>query len=118
MTVTLPTWNAETAAQLTDLCLATFTTGLRHADRLTLQHEAERVEAMRPSPLVVRMRAAVDAERARRAAARNHGGMRHGGLDQVATRLAHATTTDPPIYRELAAAAGSEPRCERRPGDE
>lgn len=59
-------WDQAAADQLTKLCLDTFTTGLRHADQLTLDHEAERVEAMRPSPLVLQMRAAVDVERARR----------------------------------------------------
>lgn len=50
-------------ADLLQRCLDTFTAGLHTADPLTLQHEAERVEAMQPSPLALRMRAAVDAER-------------------------------------------------------
>lgn len=33
-------------------------------------------------------------------------GLRHGGLDQVATRLAHAATVDPPTFREIAAERG------------
>lgn len=33
-------------------------------------------------------------------------GLRHGGLDQVATRLAHAASTEPPTFRDLAAELG------------
>jgi hypothetical protein len=57
---------------LLERCLHAFTAGLHTADALTLEHEAERVEAMCPSPLVARMRAAVDAERDHR------GGEQHG----------------------------------------
>jgi hypothetical protein len=62
---TPPTVSEATA--LTQRCLQVFTTGLKHADPLTFDHEAERVEAMRPSPLTEQMRAVVDTERARRA---------------------------------------------------
>lgn len=54
------------AKPLVERCLDVFINGLHHADPLTFAHEAERVEAMQPSPLVERMRAAVDAERAAR----------------------------------------------------
>lgn len=55
------------SADLLERCLATFAAGLKTADRLTLAHEAERVEYLQASPLVARMRAAVDAEKAKRA---------------------------------------------------
>lgn len=60
--MTTPTTTAPQPPQsgLVERCLATFTDGLQHADNLTLDHEAERVEAMQPSPLVVSMRKAVD----------------------------------------------------------
>jgi hypothetical protein len=51
------------SGDLLERCLTAFTDGLHTADPLTLDHEAERVETMEPSPLAERMRAAVDAER-------------------------------------------------------
>jgi len=60
-----------TAAEKADLIAASlnaFLTSLHHADVEHLQVEAARIEAMRPSPLIKRMRDGVEAEqRARRA---------------------------------------------------
>lgn len=60
-----------TAAEKADLIAASFACfaeGLHHADPATLQHEAERAECQQRSPLVLRMRAQIDAEQnARRA---------------------------------------------------
>lgn len=60
-------WDQAAADQLIERCLVSFIAGLRHADRLTLGHEAERLETMPASPAIVRLRSAVDAEQARRA---------------------------------------------------
>jgi hypothetical protein len=55
-----------TAALISDP-FAHWVDSLHHADPLTLAHEAERLAYEEPSPLVVRMRDAVDAEKATRA---------------------------------------------------
>jgi len=50
--------------QLIASCLKRFTEGMHRADLDLLQDEAARVEYMEPTPLVLRMRAVVAAERA------------------------------------------------------
>lgn len=51
---------------LLERCLAAFEAGLHTADQLTLDHEAERAEYLPASPLILRMRQAIDTERALR----------------------------------------------------
>ncbi|MET0423620.1 MAG: hypothetical protein ABW046_07090 [Actinoplanes sp.] len=53
-------------SDLLERCLATFAAGLRTADPLTFEQEARRVEGQPASPLILRMRHAVDTERAAR----------------------------------------------------
>lgn len=68
--MTAPTL-ARTPAQrraLVDRLIPAVAAGIRSEDNLSLLHEIERLEAQAPSPLVLRMRAIVRAEMARRVA--------------------------------------------------
>lgn len=56
------------ALKLINRYMPVFEAGMHVADNLTLQHEAERLESQRPSPVVTRMRRIVDAELAARKA--------------------------------------------------
>lgn len=59
----------DAALTLINRLMPTFAAGMRAADDLTLQHEAERLEAEPTSPVVRSMRQIVDGERAARAGA-------------------------------------------------
>jgi len=56
----------EAGLALINACMPSFAAGMHAADDATLRHEAERLEAQRPSRVVKTMRAIVDGERAAR----------------------------------------------------